>query len=212
MTNIIKRITDELELRGVERYFKALSRLGPEILEIKGGSWYDIPYKITHRDSKYTPWHLRFTGIELPKYDKSGDGQHNGAVRMLFTHLLARQINWQKGCTPGDFNGLDGTNSNDTAHIPGFSDLESLVQSHDVARKVIGAYVSYKDKIDAAIKEIERIYGINPLTLKSKYWTDLHENSTNFSEKRTENYPFARELISELRNRYGLDYLTERLY
>ncbi|MBU2638671.1 MAG: hypothetical protein KJ955_06870 [Nanoarchaeota archaeon] len=202
----IRRLLDWIEFKRIERQFKALSELGPKTLEVIKNEWQNIPYRITHLDSKHTPWRLRFTGIELPQYDKTYGGPHNAAVRMLFTHLLVRQLDWNYGSAPGDFNGLDGTNKSETAQVPGCR-VESLSDGNIVARKTIDSYLAYKSKIDMAIQEIERIYEVEPLTHKSR---KLGLGIVPTLE-RTENYPSPRDLIPRFREEFGLDYLTEKL-
>lgn len=202
----IRRFRDYLALRRTERFFKNLSALGPETLEVIENEWNGIPYKITHRDFKYTPWHLRFTGIELPKYDRICDGPHNDAVRKLFTHLLARVLQKTYGSDPGDFSGPDGRNSTNTTQIPGCV-VEDLPHGNTVARATIEAYLEYKDRIDPAIREIERIYEVDPSTCLSREWGPDGPPM----EEMTGNYPNSRDLVPRFREEFGLDYLNEQL-
>lgn len=192
-------------LREIEEYFKRLGQeFGPKTLEVIDDQWMDVAYRITHTDGKYSPWHLRFSGIELPKYDQYVDGMHNNAVRMLFTHLLARVIDWQKGSPPGDFSGEDGRNPENTAQIPGCQ-VESLEHGKEIARNTIEAYLGYKDNINAAIGDIEAIYRIDPITRTS-------EELGIGSRTRIHEYPSYRALIPIFKEKYNLDYLSEKIF
>ena len=203
----IRRFLDWIELKRIESQFKAISKSGPKIVEVIENEWHGVPYKIIHRDSKYWTWNLSFTGIELPRYDNWYSGGHNGMVKRLFTHLLARELG-KTNCEPGGvFNGVESINEKRKVHIPaGGYCAESLSDGNTVARKTIDSYLAYKSKIDMAIQEIERIYDIDPLTRKSREW----EKDEPLEHPRGK-YPGVKELIPYLRDKCGLDYLNERL-
>lgn len=202
----IRRLMDWIEFKRIERQLKALSKLGTPILEVIENEWQGVPYKIVHRDSEYWTWNVSFTGIELPRYDNWSSGGHNGMVKRLFTHLLARELG-MTCCEPGDvFSGVDSVNEKRKVHIPyGGCQAESLSEGNIIARKTIDSYLVYKSRIELAIQEIERIYKIDPLTRRSLEW----EKDEPLEHPRK--YPGVKELIPYLRDKFGLDYLNEKL-
>jgi hypothetical protein len=203
----LRELKTRIELYVYKLHFQRLNEaFGPKTLETITNEWHNLPYTLTHQDSMHSPWHLRFAGIELPKYDGIYDGPHNNIVRILFTHLLARELDWQYGNAPGDFSGPDSVNSENTSQIPG-CEVRSLPEGNRIARKTIESFLTYKPKIDEAIRHIEKIYEINSTTRRSK---SLGPSSyVTFVDSK---YPHFRDMIPQLREKFGLDYLSDSLH
>ncbi len=201
--NLLRSFRSYLRIKSIERGWKELPEV--KLLEVVANEWQDVPYAIIHLAFS-RPWRLRFSGIELPKYDRMIDGPHNVLARALFTHLLAREMDWPYSNDPGDFEGPGGRNYRNTTQIPG-CDVENLTQGNTIARRTIDSYLNYKERIMVATKELERIYEINSRTRRSREWGF---GGPNINEM-TGRYPNPREIILRFKDGFGLDYLAEKI-